>query len=73
MIFAQTVLKNSDSKSMPTDKNEEIEVSELLKGCQMPKVNYTNAKGSCFWMEGWRSTLCTCEECKLVRLNIKYY
>ncbi|RLU21895.1 hypothetical protein DMN91_006272 [Ooceraea biroi] len=58
------VLKNSDSKSVAAAKDEEVEISELPKGCQMPKLNCTNTKGSCFWMEGWRTALCACEECK---------
>lgn len=58
------VSKKSDVKSDVSENNEEIEVGELPKGCQMPKHNCTNTKGSCFWTEGWRAALCTCEECK---------
>jgi len=59
------VLKKTDAKS--DEKNEEIDVSELPKGCQMPKLNCANTKGSCFWIEGWRTALCTCDECKSVK------
>ncbi|XP_020292145.1 putative E3 ubiquitin-protein ligase UBR7 [Pseudomyrmex gracilis] len=56
------VLKLSDTKADASEK--EVEVNELPKGCQMPKVTCVNTKGTCFWIEGWRTALCTCEECK---------
>lgn len=62
------VLKLSDTKADASEK--EVEVNELPKGCQMPKVTCVNTKGTCFWIEGWRTALCTCEECKSVRYLI---
>ncbi|XP_078042398.1 putative E3 ubiquitin-protein ligase UBR7 [Augochlora pura] len=42
---------------------EPVNVEDECKGCTMPH-NQTYSKGSCFWSEGWRSALCTCETCK---------
>lgn len=67
VILLGAVLKKADAKSDVSEKNEEIDVSELPKGCQMPKLSCTDTKGSCFWIEGWRTALCTCDECKSVR------
>ncbi|XP_011050924.1 PREDICTED: putative E3 ubiquitin-protein ligase UBR7 isoform X2 [Acromyrmex echinatior] len=58
------VLKKADVKLDVSEKNEEINISELSKGCQMPKFSCADTKGSCFWIEGWRTALCTCDECK---------
>lgn len=58
------VQKKADAKSDVSEKNEEIDVSELPKGCQMPKFSCADTKGSCFWVGGWRTALCTCDECK---------
>ncbi|EFN87245.1 putative E3 ubiquitin-protein ligase UBR7 isoform X2 [Harpegnathos saltator] len=58
------VLGKSDA--IADNKIEEVDVCELPKGCQMPKVGPVNTKGSCFWKQGWRTSLCTCDECKSV-------
>lgn len=59
------VLGKSDVNAT-SDKNEEVDVTELPKGCQLPKFSCVNTKGSCFWKEGWRTALCMCEKCKLL-------
>lgn len=44
---------------------EQIDVVNQPEGCTMPQKNSkTPSKGSCFWLEGWRAALCTCETCK---------
>lgn len=50
-----------------SDKKEKIDVEKLPTGCQISAFVCVNTKGSCFWTEGWRTGLCTCEECKSVR------
>lgn len=53
------------------DKEEElINVESESKSCKMPKNNPAKrivSRGSCFWTEGWRAALCTCETCKEVK------
>ncbi|XP_012165058.1 putative E3 ubiquitin-protein ligase UBR7 isoform X1 [Bombus terrestris] len=50
------------------DKEEElIDVESESKSCRMPRNNSAKrivSRGSCFWIEGWRAALCTCETCK---------
>ncbi|XP_033354693.1 putative E3 ubiquitin-protein ligase UBR7 isoform X2 [Bombus vosnesenskii] len=50
------------------DKEEElINVESESKICRMPRNNSAKRivlRGSCFWTEGWRAALCTCETCK---------
>ncbi|CAK9798399.1 Putative E3 ubiquitin-protein ligase UBR7 [Anthophora quadrimaculata] len=62
------------SQTSSGDKEEgetiDVENQNQSKGmCTMPRNNpkkKISPRGSCFWTEGWRAALCTCEICKEV-------
>ncbi|XP_066586992.1 putative E3 ubiquitin-protein ligase UBR7 [Prorops nasuta] len=55
----------SQSKSLDTEKKEDkVDVDTIKEVCQLPEEEPKDVKGSCFWSEGWRSNLCTCDKCK---------
>lgn len=43
-----------------------LNVETLPNDCTMPEKNLSDIKGSCFWLEGWRTSLCSCESCKKI-------
>lgn len=51
---------------LPPDKETDgtVDVEGKPEGCTMPPKPLANPKGSCFWVEGWRSSLCTCKSCE---------
>lgn len=53
------------------NKDEKVDVEETKTSCTLPTKDssQTNSKGACFWVEGWRSALCSCENCKKVSLS----
>ncbi|XP_015191459.1 PREDICTED: putative E3 ubiquitin-protein ligase UBR7 isoform X2 [Polistes dominula] len=57
------------NSSTASCKNGEkiLNVETLPNECTMPQQNLSDIKkGSCFWLEGWRSSLCNCESCKKI-------
>lgn len=54
------------SADLPADNETEqsIDVEGKLDTCAMPPKLSAVPKGSCFWCEGWRSSLCTCKSCE---------
>ncbi|XP_011495508.1 PREDICTED: putative E3 ubiquitin-protein ligase UBR7 [Ceratosolen solmsi marchali] len=56
----------SKSKKCQTNKEEKLDVVENKNGCILPESDFPKKEGSCFWIEGWRSSLCTCDKCKHV-------
>lgn len=63
-IFFNAV--NNDAKKEFCSKEESLDVENIPMGCKMPVEVKSPPKGSCFWAEGWRSSLCTCENCNEV-------
>ncbi|XP_043287185.1 putative E3 ubiquitin-protein ligase UBR7 [Venturia canescens] len=61
-----SVTKNSSKEEKSSTKDEEnLDVTTVsTKDCSLPesKNEQTNS-GSCFWLEGWRSSLCRCSNC----------
>lgn len=61
--------------SLEDKEDESINVENQAKECTMPKNNSTRRilpRGSCFWTEGWRAALCTCESCKEVLVSYRF-
>ncbi|XP_015585844.1 putative E3 ubiquitin-protein ligase UBR7 [Cephus cinctus] len=62
--------KYSASKTTKNDsfesKEDKVEVVKLPEGCTMPQTNPPHSESGCFWTEGWRSSLCTCDKCKVM-------
>ncbi|KAJ8668717.1 hypothetical protein QAD02_010380 [Eretmocerus hayati] len=59
-------LKYSVSKTRkpsPSADNS-INVEDVNTDCTLPSDDFPTKEGSCFWTEGWRSSLCTCSKCK---------
>ncbi|XP_043463212.1 putative E3 ubiquitin-protein ligase UBR7 [Leptopilina heterotoma] len=71
-----SVTKNNDIDETITNE-EKVEVEEVtLNKCMKPSsssstITSKKEEGCCFWKEGWRSSLCTCEECKMVYVENK--
>ena len=60
-----TVSKDSKKDSSDSKEEDKVEISSLPHGCTMPeKIPEQKNTGSCFWVEGWRSNLCVCSDCK---------
>jgi hypothetical protein len=49
-----------------------VNVVDNKNGCTLPENDFPKKEGSCFWIEGWRSSLCTCDKCKKVSI-IRYF
>lgn len=55
------------NSTISSENREEIlNVENLPNGCTMPQKNLSSITGSCFWLDGWRTSLCSCESCKKV-------
>ncbi|CAL7943977.1 unnamed protein product [Xylocopa violacea] len=53
-------------------EDESIDVENQSKVCTLPQSNSAvkmSSRKSCFWIEGWRAALCTCESCKELYRN----
>lgn len=59
---------SDDKGANGKEESKPIDVEAVAKQCTMPTKNdvgkETSFRGSCFWVEGWRSALCTCDTCK---------
>ncbi|XP_034942909.1 putative E3 ubiquitin-protein ligase UBR7 [Chelonus insularis] len=55
---------NTNIKKDSTASPEKIDVSSQPSKCTKPEKPSEQYTGSCFWSEGWRSLLCTCDNCK---------
>lgn len=44
--------------------SEPVDVVTVSEECKMPREWSAHPKGSCFWSEGWRMSLCSCKACK---------
>lgn len=66
--YAAKYAASPTSLVCPEGKEDEIiEVDKQPRGCTMPRNSSSTteivSQGSCFWTEGWRAALCTCETC----------
>ncbi|KAK0181057.1 hypothetical protein PV327_003374 [Microctonus hyperodae] len=61
----KNINKDLLSSANNKDDNTVDVVGESLK-CTMPVKSSNEFVGSCFWLEGWRSNLCTCDSCKKI-------
>lgn len=55
-----------DDKSVVTKENEDVvDVTTVSSDeCSLPpSIGEQTNSGSCFWLEGWRSSLCRCSDC----------
>lgn len=60
----------TDGSNGDKEDDESINVENQLKECTMPRnAKRIPSQGSCFWIEGWRTALCTCKTCKEVMLS----
>ncbi|CAD6207537.1 GSCOCG00010215001-RA-CDS [Cotesia congregata] len=56
---------SSKTKKNSVNNKEDVDVtSPPSETCTMPEKPSTEKTGACFWIEGWRSLLCVCENCK---------
>lgn len=55
-------------KSLASSENGEelLNIETLSNECTMPPKNQLVVTGSCFWLEGWRTSLCNCHSCKKI-------
>ncbi|OXU29116.1 hypothetical protein TSAR_004900 [Trichomalopsis sarcophagae] len=64
-----TMYSVSKVKKPPANTEEKVDVEESKeqkKECTLPEADFPKKEGSCFWIEGWRSSLCTCDKCKKI-------
>lgn len=55
------------NKDLTKKSDEKIDVTAQQSViCTKPVTILGSPKSSCFWLEGWRSALCTCNDCKKI-------
>ncbi|XP_046606030.1 putative E3 ubiquitin-protein ligase UBR7 isoform X1 [Neodiprion virginianus] len=63
--YASKYSVNRDAKKDSSNgKDETVDVENIPAGCKIPLEPQSTSTGACFWAEGWRSSLCTCDSCK---------
>ncbi|EEB12067.1 conserved hypothetical protein [Pediculus humanus corporis] len=55
-------IKNNIDESQENKNEKESDVNSILN-CKIKTVKTENGSGSTFWPDGWRKSLCKCDEC----------
>ncbi|XP_063986306.1 putative E3 ubiquitin-protein ligase UBR7 [Diachasmimorpha longicaudata] len=62
--YASQYSVNKSIKKEEEKGDESVDVTQQFSGCKLPAKEGDRTEGSCFWAEGWRAALCTCDNCK---------